>query len=150
MRNFSSFCFISECTCDDDISSTVSTIVHEVAAPTDQIHILKQEVKDLHRKLRVEQVLRRKGTVNEATLKRKLKKLFNHDQLNNMCCMSPRSYKWSRETYKEALKLRFACGTAGYDELLKQGHPLPCLRSLHCKMEVVSMEPGILDETFIS
>jgi len=124
-------------------------IVHEVAAPTDQIHILKQEVKDLHRMLRVEQVLRRKATASEATLKRKLKKLFNHDQLNNMCRISPSSYKWNSETYKKALKLRFACGIAGYDELLEQGHPLSSLRSLRCKMEEVSMEPEILDETFI-
>ena len=93
MRNISLFCFISECTGDDDISSTVSTIAHEVAVRTDQIHILKQEVKDLHRKPRVEQVLHRKATASEATLKQKLKKLFNHDQLSNMCRMSPSSYK---------------------------------------------------------
>lgn len=48
----------------------------------------------------------------------------------------------------KALKLKFACGSSGYKELLNQGHPLPSERILTRKMEHMKFEPGLIDEVF--
>ena len=135
----------SEVGAAENVVPKMDTILNAMADPSERIHRLEQQVENLNKKL---QMMKREARASKATLKRRVKKLFTEDQLVNMSRVSPHSHKWTNETYKKALKLRFACGTTGYAELLNQGHPLPSLRSLRRKMEVVSMEPGILDETF--
>ena len=44
--------------------------------------------------------------------------------------------------------MKFTCGNAGYDELLKQGIPLPSRRTLNRRIEHIKFEPGISDEMF--
>ena len=59
-----------------------------------------------------------------------VKKLLNPDQLKALGRRSTRGLKWEQETIKKALKLRFACGSTGYELLLQQGQPLPAIRTL--------------------
>lgn len=56
--------------------------------------------------------------------------------------------KWSNATIKKALKLKFACGNNGYDEILKQKIPLPSLRTLRRRLQNLKFDSGILYEVF--
>ena len=51
---------------------------------------------------------------------------------------------WSNETIKRALQLRFACGTSGYETLLRQGYPLPSICTLQRHTEHIDFESGIV------
>ena len=46
------------------------------------------------------------------------------------------------------MRLKFACGNTGYDELLRQGFPLPSRRTLSRRIEHIKFRPGISDEIF--
>lgn len=46
----------------------------------------------------------------------------------------------------KAYKLKFACGTAGYEELLKANFPLPSMRTLSEKLENLKFKSGIINE----
>ena len=81
-------------------------------------------------------------------LKGKVTKVFNENQLDSLSRGTSRGMKWSNETIKKALQLRFACGSTGYNLLLQQQQPLPSLRSLRRRIEFIRMEPGILGEVF--
>lgn len=48
----------------------------------------------------------------------------------------------------KAYKLKFARGTSGYQELLKQKLPLPSLRTLSRKLEGLKFQLGICNEIF--
>lgn len=43
--------------------------------------------------------------------------------------------KWSNNTITKVLRLKFSCGGSGYEELLKQGHPLPSERTLKRRLQ---------------
>lgn len=102
----------------------------------------------LHRELRKVRREKRLITKRKNKLEMTLKRVFDPDQLKALGQVTTRGSKWSSSTIKKALKLRFACGPTGYDLLLKQQQPLPSLRTLRRKMEVVDFEPGILTEVF--
>lgn len=76
-----------------------------------------------------------------------LKYYLHRDQVEALR-RSTRFKKWSNATITKALKLRFACGSTGYEELIKQHLPLPSLRTLRRRLENVHFEPGILYEVF--
>ncbi len=59
-----------------------------------------------------------------------------------------RGYRWSNNTIQTALKLRFSCGSTGYDDLLKAGYPLPAITTLKKRTEHIKFESGILPEVF--
>ena len=82
------------------------------------------------------------------TLQQSLSKLFNKDQLDAMSRRSTRGLKWQPETVKKALRLRFSCGTTGYNELLKTGMPLPSVRTLQERMQEIDFSPGVLNTVF--
>lgn len=48
----------------------------------------------------------------------------------------------------KTFKIKFACGSSGYKELLNQGYPLPNERTLTRRMENLKFKPGLLDEVF--
>lgn len=73
---------------------------------------------------------------------------FHRDQIEALRRPSTRFRKWSNTTVTKALRLRFACGTTGYEELIKHHMPLPSLRTLRRRLENVHFEPGILHEVF--
>ena len=61
--------------------------------------------------------------------------LFTEDQIEHLVLRmengdKSKPGKYSKTTIKKALCLKFTCGNAGYDELLKQGIPLPSRRTL--------------------
>lgn len=48
-----------------------------------------------------------------------------------------------------AYKLRFACGSAGYEEILRQKFPFPCIRILTRKLENLKFTSGtVITEIF--
>lgn len=56
--------------------------------------------------------------------------------------------KWSSDTIKVALGLRFSYGTSGYQHLLQLSLPYPSVRTLQRRLSHIKFECGILDEIF--
>ncbi|KAM7283767.1 hypothetical protein ISCGN_000872 [Ixodes scapularis] len=71
----------------------------------------------------------------EATFRSHLHKFFTADQLAALSRSSNRGSKWSNETVKKSLQMRFACGSLGYDLLLEGSFPLPSSRTLGRRLE---------------
>ncbi|XP_042143729.1 uncharacterized protein LOC120849223 [Ixodes scapularis] len=71
----------------------------------------------------------------EATFRSHLHKFFTADQLAALSRSSNRGSKWSNETMKKSLQMRFACGSLGYDLLLEGSFPLPSSRTLGRRLE---------------
>lgn len=84
----------------------------------------------------------------KSKLKLNLRKLFNDDQIQIILGQNSRGFKWSNNTILKALKLRFLCGSNGYNELVKHHIPLPSERTLRRKKEGIDFEPGILEDVF--
>jgi hypothetical protein len=61
---------------------------------------------------------------------------------------STKFMKWSNDTVTKALKLKFACGSSGYEELLKQNFPYPSVRTLQRRLKRLKFNSGILTEVF--
>lgn len=55
---------------------------------------------------------------------------LTEDQAAFLQRKSMKGYNWSEETMKRALELRIAGGMSGYEALLRQGYPLPSVRTL--------------------
>ena len=53
---------------------------------------------------------------------------------------------WSKQTTEEALRIRFACGSTGYQMLVALKFPLPSQRTLRRKTENIVFDSGILPE----
>ena len=79
-----------------------------------------------------------------STLQKNLAKVFTENQLDALQRQSTRGMTWDVSTVKKALKLRFSCGSSGYDSLLQSGMPLPSLRTLRRRLEGIRYQPGIL------
>jgi hypothetical protein len=83
-----------------------------------------------------------------------LNKLFNQDQIlalnKKKNKKSTKFMKWSNDTVTKALKLKFACGSSGYEELLKQNFPYPSVRTLQRRLKRLKFNSGtsILTEVF--
>ena len=60
---------------------------------------------------------------------------LNEDQLQVLTKSYKKIPRWCNETLLNAYKLKFACGTAGYEEILRQKLPFPCIRTLTKKLE---------------
>lgn len=88
-----------------------------------------------------------KNKINNDKYKKALNIIFNEDQIRALSNKN-RTRNWSDETIQRALKLKFACGAAGYEELLQQKIPLPSLRTLRRKLENFQFKPGISKEMF--
>ena len=76
-----------------------------------------------------------------------LRKIFEEDQIEKLIGFKKR-VNWSQNTYINAFKLKFACGTSGYNELLRLGYPFPCNRSLSKQLETLNISHGIITESF--
>lgn len=79
-------------------------------------------------------------------------KIFNNDQIISLQRKQQGKtnmfVKWSNVTITKALKLKFSCGGSGYEELLKQGYPLPSVRTLQRRSQNLKFDSGILHEVF--
>lgn len=79
---------------------------------------------------------------------KKIKKTFSKDQMKALGRLTTKGMKWSNETIKKALKIRFAAGQTGYKTLQELQIPLPGIRTLQRRMQCVKFEPGVLTEVF--
>ncbi len=79
---------------------------------------------------------------------KKIKKILTKDQIGALGRLTTRGMKWSNDTVKKALKLRFAAGSTGYKALQDLQIPLPGIRILQRRMQAVRFEPGVLTEVF--
>ena len=71
-----------------------------------------------------------------------LSKMLNEDQINALRMRYKRVPNWCNATLINAYKLRFDCGTAGYEEILRQGFPFPSVRTLTRKLENLKFLSG--------
>lgn len=79
---------------------------------------------------------------------RNIGKILNADQIEALHNKTGRIRKWSDDTVRKALRLKLSAGTSGYEELLKQGIPLPAARTLRKKYENFDFKSGISEEIF--
>jgi len=89
------------------------------------------------------QALKRK--INSDKYKKALSSVFTEDQIEALFTKRRTIRNWSNETIKRALQLKFVCGANGYEELTRQGIPLPSLRTLRRRLKHFKFEPGISD-----
>jgi len=113
--------------------------------------VLKKRIKRL--RYEKERLRYEKEKIAEENLKLKsLLKLklniFNEDQIKVLTGKNSHSVKWSDSTIMKALRLKFLCGSNGYNELLTQQIPLPSERTLRRKKESVNFQEGILHNMF--
>lgn len=80
-----------------------------------------------------------KDIINKDKYKKALKRILNEDQIKAVC-NKQRTVHWSNKTIQRALQLKLACGTSGYEELLRQKIPLPNLDILRRKLEGFEFE----------
>ncbi|XP_025152496.1 uncharacterized protein LOC112588109 [Harpegnathos saltator] len=92
------------------------------------------------------QSLQKSDTNNKY--KQVLKKVFHEDQIKALLTKHRSTKCWSNITVQRALKLRFACGITGYEELLQQKIPLPSLHTLQRRIENSKFESGISNDMF--
>ena len=83
-----------------------------------------------------------------SSMNESISKIFNEDQMKFLSNLYKKIPRWCNETIVKALKLRFACGTSGYEELLKQKFPLPSVRTLTKRLENLKFSSGINEEVF--
>lgn len=86
-----------------------------------------------------------KSKINNDKYMKAISTIFNEDQVSALL-KKGHIRNWSNKTVQRALKLKFTCGTTGYEELLQQGIPLPSLRTLWRKLENFTFQPGISDQ----
>lgn len=72
-----------------------------------------------------------------------LENIFNEDQRDVLVHKKARPNRWSNVTLSESLLLRFKVGSKGYEYLTKK-LPLPSLRTLQRKLELLNFPCGIL------
>lgn len=78
----------------------------------------------------------------------KLKAFLNDDQLASMSRKCTKGMKWSPQTVKKALQMRFSCGTTGYNVVRDSGYPLPSTRTLRRRLQTINFAPGVLSVVF--
>jgi len=76
-------------------------------------------------------------------LKIRLREIFNEDQIKALTNQGMSCRGWSDETIKRAMRLRFTCGSIGYQEILDQNVPLPSEQTLQRKMNSVEFNKDI-------
>jgi len=79
--------------------------------------------------------------------KKALQSIFTDCQIEALCKKRHIRF-WSHETIERALRLKFVCGTNGYEEIIQQGIPLPNVRTLQRRLENFQFEPGLSEKMF--
>uniref|UniRef100_UPI00358F37A6 zinc finger protein 234-like n=1 Tax=Myxine glutinosa TaxID=7769 RepID=UPI00358F37A6 len=108
-----------------------------VGSATRKCTAMKNKISELQTKLAKERKEKRKPQQQRMNHEVNGAKVFIKDQLDKLGCTDTRGSKWSRETVRKALQLRLACGATGYELLLAQNQPLPSMRSLRRRLEVI-------------
>ena len=138
----------STSTSSDQIASPASLDESQSPSNSSDITDLKWKIHSLEYRLQSEKALTSKLKQQIATKDSNISFMFNADQLEKLGRKTTRGCKWSDDSIKKGLKLRFACGTTGYELLLSEKMPLPSIRTLNRHMEHITLEPGIQKEVF--
>ncbi|XP_031157086.1 uncharacterized protein LOC116051016 isoform X1 [Sander lucioperca] len=107
----------------------------------EELNALKNKVSSLQRALVKERKEKWKVIGRIKQLKANVSGVFNTNQLYKLSHASRRGTKWSADTIRKGLQLKFACGANGYNLLLAQNQPLPSARSLRRSLEAVPYSP---------
>lgn len=75
-----------------------------------------------------------------------LKKVFNENQIEALRRKTTRGMEWSNESIELGLKLKFSCGSTGYDLLINNNLPFPSISTLNRRLENLKFDTGILHE----
>lgn len=159
---------ISECsdtkieTSISDISTTITTTGtnEELILTVKKMKLKLKEYKRKLKKIRIRNISTMKKykaavkRFSRAVKKKKelkgsdviLKRVFNEDQIDALEKNSTRGMKWSNETIELGLKLKFSCGSTGYNLLIKNNIPLPSISTLNRRLENLKFDTGILHE----
>ena len=105
--------------------------------------LIQQQIKRIEA-LEEQNRIHEEEKANRLLPKDLFKKIFGDDQIQFL--QKGRVKKWSDETIKKGIKLRFACGTRAYEDLIKDGYPLPSVRTLQKRSEHLKFEPGCFEE----
>ncbi|XP_028458394.1 uncharacterized protein LOC114571568 isoform X1 [Perca flavescens] len=122
----------------------------ETARGEEELNALKNKVASLQRALVKERKEKWKVIRRLKQLEANASGVFNTNQLYKLSQASRRGTKWSADTIKKGLQLKFACGANGYNLLLAQNLPLPSARSLRRSLEAVPHSPHRGHETIVS
>lgn len=63
-----------------------------------------------------------------------------------LSCNTSKGSTWAPQTVKQALQIKFLCGTSGYETLRKLGYLLPNNRTLAHRLQGLKFLPGILTD----
>lgn len=127
----------------------------------DKINLVKQIEKLKKESLERARLIRKLRQQNNSNLKsnhkknstnvtanNNLKLFLNENQILSLGVNNKRGFVWSNDTIKKSLRLKFSCGSAGYEELISQHNPLPSLRIIRRKLQNISFHSGILHDVF--
>lgn len=149
---------------DIDIVTSHLPDCDDISAETNRIDQMKEKMKQLKRQLRkktrIIKEMKTQHTKYKKALQLKLRllqkearktnslpqvvsKLFNDDQVKFLTGKT--IAKWSNDTLLQSYRLKFACGTSGYTELLRQQ---PSLRILNRRLEELQFKSGLIDDIF--
>ncbi|XP_071637757.1 uncharacterized protein [Temnothorax longispinosus] len=110
----------------------------------DRLHKHAKE-KLLNAKRNIKRLQQRTGSSH--ILATKIKNMLSDTQLKLLSGEFIKVPKWCNNTIQKALKIRFACGSSGYEEVIRH-FPLPSLRTLNRKMQNIQFDSGILNDIF--
>lgn len=127
-----------------------------------KLKFANREMQELRNSLKRSQKKEEQQRKNLKFLRSKLWKYVKPKELQNATLDTPtkrpkkvvleknKKYarRWTSEELKKGLRLRFACGTNGYETLLKEGMELPTIRTLNKHTEKFEFESGVLHEVF--
>ncbi|XP_077488967.1 uncharacterized protein LOC144099493 isoform X1 [Amblyomma americanum] len=107
---------------------------------------LKDEVRDLKRKLSLSQRKVSSLENENKNLRQGISDYLNDDQVTCLQKATMRGSAWSSQSIAKALKLKLACRSQGYSVARELGIPLPSERTLQRKIEGFKFVPGMLSE----
>lgn len=140
---------INDTACDTAAcTDNMDNVRRQLAGYEHLVRAFRKQVGLLHRAVAKERRDKWRMIRRQRQLKQEFSAVFTANQLSKLCQSSLRGAKWTAETIKKALKLKFQCGAPGYKLLLFQKLPLPSERSLQRRLQAISIQPGILHEIF--
>lgn len=79
----------------------------------------------------------------QRMLERNLSTIFTPDQLEALGTQRSKVTKWSDNTIKKGLQMRFCMGTHAYNSFRNDGMPLPSIRTLYERVQGIKFAPGL-------
>lgn len=133
-------------------SLDITYLQKELKRSNKKIKYLKKRKNRFRDELRTHKYKARLNSFSHLKYKELLESTFSEDQIkllefNRKNPNSNNSMKWSDCSIKMGLKLKFTCGSTGYEEIRKL-FPLPCKRTLTGRIQNLKFESGVLHEVF--